>query len=130
MVADFATGDTSCALVRYRSGATAYVAAMLATPFISRVALYGSEGWIEIRDKAHVEAPEGWTVLRCKKGGTPEARDVPPEQPVRANLEAFARAIEGKAPYPITTDEMIANAAVMEAVFRSAASGRLEAVPT
>jgi predicted dehydrogenase len=129
MASDLATGDTSCAMVRYRSGAVAYVAAMLATPFIGRVGLFGSEGWIEIRDKAHVEAPEGWTVIRCRKGGTPEVRDAPPGEPVRANLEAFARAIEGEAPYPIPTDEMIANAAVMEAVIRSAETGRLEPVP-
>lgn len=129
MASDFATGDTSCAFVRYRSGAVAYVAAMLATPFIGRVALFGSEGWIEIRDKSHVEAPQGWSVTRCRKGGSPETSDAPPGEPVRANLEAFAAAIEGKAPYPIPTDEMIANAAVMEAVIRSAETGRLEPVP-
>jgi predicted dehydrogenase len=126
---DFPTGDTTAALVRYRSGATAYVSAMLATPFVGRVALFGSKGWIEIRDKAHVETPAGWSVLRCRSGGSPEATEVPPAEPVRDNLEAFARACAGEAPYPIPVEEMIANAAVMEAVIRSAESGRLEPVP-
>jgi predicted dehydrogenase len=129
MASDFVTGDTSCAFVRYKSGAVAYVAAMLATPFIGRVALFGSGGWIEIRDKAHVESPQGWSVTRCRKGGSPEMSDAPPGEPVRANLEAFADAIAGRAPYPIPPQDMIANAAVMEAVIRSAETGKLEPVP-
>ncbi len=121
-------GDTSCALVRYKSGATAYVATMLATPFISRVALFGRDGWMEIRDKAHVENPQGWIVTRCRKGEEPTMTEVKPTEAVRANLEAFAHACEGKAAYPITGDEMMRNAAVMEAIFKSAKSSTLEAV--
>jgi len=128
LASDIANGDSTCALVKYRSGATAYVAAMLATPFISRFAVYGREGWIEIRDKAHVEAPAGWTVLRAGADGTVTHTDVANTEPVRDNLEAFARAVAGEAAYPIATDEMIANTAVMEAIFRSAESGRLEPV--
>ena len=128
LASSIANGDSAAALIRYKSGATAYVSAMLATPFVSRLALFGSEDWIEIRDKAHVESPDGWIVTRCKKGGDPVVSEVPVAQPVRANLEAFARAIEGSAPYPITGEEMIRNAAVMEAIFKSAASRKLEAV--
>jgi predicted dehydrogenase len=123
-------GDTTSSLVRYRNGASAYVAAMLATPFISKMALFGSEGWCEIRDKAHVEASAGWVVTRCRKGGAPTTEEVPSAETVRENLRAFARAIRGLAPYPIPSAEIVANAAVMEAVFRSAATGRLESVPS
>ena len=129
LASDIANGDSTCALVKYKSGATAYVATMLATPFISRFAVYGREGWIEIRDKAHVEAPAGWTVLRAVADGTVSHADVANSEPVRDNLEAFARAAAGEAAYPIATGEMIANAAVMEAIFRSAESGRIEPVP-
>jgi predicted dehydrogenase len=41
---------------------------------------------------------------------------------VVANLEAFADAIEGRAPYPYTAEEMVHNIAVLEAVARSAKS--------
>ncbi len=37
-------------------------------PFISRFAVFGSKGWIEIRDKAHVEAPAGWVVTSAMAG--------------------------------------------------------------
>ena len=45
-----------------------------------------------------------------------------------AALEAFAAAIEGRAPYPITLAEMTANVRAFEAITRSAASGRIEAI--
>jgi hypothetical protein len=47
---------------------------------------------------------------------------------VLANLEAFADAAALRAPYPVPQDEMIANISALEAVFRSAASGKVEAV--
>jgi predicted dehydrogenase len=54
--------------------------------------------------------------------------EYPPARAVLANLEAFADAAAGRAPYPVPQAEMIANISALEAVFRSAASGRVEAV--
>ena len=45
-----------------------------------------------------------------------------------ANLEAFADAASGRAPYPVPQAEMIANVSALEAIFRSAESGRVEQV--
>ena len=59
---DLPQGDTVAAYVRFRGGGTSYISASLANPFISRFAVYGSKRWIEIRDKSHVEAPDGWIV--------------------------------------------------------------------
>lgn len=125
---DLANGDTLGALVGFKSGANLLLTALLATPFDGRFAVYGSKGWAEIRDKAHPEAPEGWTLSLCPRGGRPSSRDYPPAPAVRANLEAFADAAEGRAPYPVPQDDMIATIAALEAVFKSAASGRVEAV--
>lgn len=128
LASGIANGDSTCAMVRYVGGRTAYVSTMLATPFISRLALFGSEGWIEIQDKAHVEAPEGWRVTSCEKGKKPQTIEVPPNNAVLENLEAFARAILKRAPYPITPDDMIANTAVLEAIFKSARNGKTQLV--
>lgn len=122
-------GDTACAMVKYKSGAVAFVSALSATPFISRFAVYGSKGWIEIRDKAHVENPRGWIVQKCFEEDAVDIQDLPAAQPVRDNLEAFADAVAGVAPYPIKPDEMVRNTAVMQAVFESAATGKQVAVP-
>lgn len=125
---ELANGDTLGVLVNFKSGANLLLSAMLATPFAGRFALYGNEGWVEVRDKAHPEAPEGWVLTRCRRGGRPESRDYPAAFAVRANLEAFADAAEGRAPYPVPQSEMIANIAALEAVFRSAQSGKVETV--
>jgi hypothetical protein len=62
------------------------------------------------------------------RGKRKQARDYPPAKAVLANLEAFADAAQGRAPYPVPQDEMIANISALEAIFRSAASGAAEAV--
>jgi predicted dehydrogenase len=118
-------GDTMSAHIRFAGGGSAYVSATLATPFISRFAIFGTDGWIEVRDKAHVEAPDGWIVTEGWKNKPITAREVAPAEPVRDNLRAFARAVRGEAEYPITGEDMINNIALLEAIVRSSKSGAL-----
>jgi predicted dehydrogenase len=125
---NFANGDTLSVTLGFENGTTAMITAILATPFAGRVALFGSKGWIEIRDRTHPEQPTGWDVITVHRGAEPEASFWPPHPAVRDNLEAFAIAIEGAAPYPITLDEMSANVRTFEAITRSVASGRIEAI--
>jgi len=114
-------GDTMSVHIRFVGGGTAYVSASLAMPFVSRFAVYGSRGWIDIRDKAHVEAPAGWVVTSAMAGGPITVTDVPPAEPVKDNLVAFARAIRDEAPYPITGEELVNNIGILEAIITSAA---------
>ena len=108
--------------------AHALLSAILATPFDGRLALYGNKGWAEVRDKAHPESPQGWTLTVTKRGGEKKVRDFAPAKAVLANLEAFADAAAGRAPYPVAQEQMIANVSALEAIFRSAASGEVEPV--
>lgn len=126
LASDMAQGDTLSAHVRFAGGGSAYISATLSTPFFSRFAVFGTEGWIDIRDKAHVEAPDGWIVTRGMKGMPIETTDVPAAEPVLDNLNAFATAVRGEAPYPISGAEMINNIALLEAIVLSAKSGRIE----
>ena len=121
-------GDTLGILVNFRSGANALLSAILATPFDGRFVVYGSKGWAEVRDKAHPESPRGWTLTAHLRGGEKQTRDYPPAKAVLANLEAFADAAMGGAPYPVPQAQMIANVSALEAIFRSAASGSVERV--
>ena len=116
-------GDSLAALVMFESGANALLSAMLATPFASRFALYGSKGWVEAVDRAHPDHPDGSTLTVCLRGSRPETLAFPPTSAVRANLEAFADAAAGRGVYPISAAEMIATIAALEACVRSAASG-------
>jgi predicted dehydrogenase len=125
---DLPQGDTVAAYVKFRGGGTSYVSASLANPFMSRFAVYGAKGWIDIRDKAHVEAPNGWIVTSAMAGGPIETVESPKAEPVKDNLVSFARAVRGGAPYPITAAQLVDNIALLEAVFASARSGKIEAV--
>ena len=125
---DLPQGDTVAAYVKFRGGGTSYVSASLANPFISRFAVFGSKGWIDIRDKAHVEAPDGWIVTSAAAGEPIKTIEVPAAEPVRDNLIAFANAVRGIAPYPITAEHLVDNISLLEAVFASARSGAIVAV--
>ena len=128
LVSRLPSGDTMSAFVQFRGGGTAYVSASLSYPFVSRFAVYGAEGWVEVRDKAHVEAPDGWVVTKGLKGRPITVEEVGKAEPVLWNLEAFGRAVAGEAPYPITGAELVANIALLEAIVRGASSRHTETV--
>ncbi|MES2183692.1 MAG: Gfo/Idh/MocA family oxidoreductase [Pseudomonadota bacterium] len=124
-------GDTLAAMVTFKRGGHALISAILATPFAGRFAIYGSQGWVEVVDRVHPEASEGWVVnvcIRGENGGRPVRSEWPAASGVLANLEAFATAATGGAPYPVPQEQMVANISALEAVFKSAASGRIELV--
>jgi predicted dehydrogenase len=114
-------GDTMSAHIRFKGGGTAYVSATLATPFISRFAVFGAKGWIDIRDKAHVESPAGWVVTSATTGSPISTIEIPPAEPVKDNLVAFAHAVRGRATYPISGEELVNNISILEAIIKSAA---------
>ena len=124
----FANGDTLGVMIAFESGASALLTAILATSFMGRIAVYGSQGWIEIRDRTHPEHPTGWEVTVALRGKPPAMRSLPPHPAVRDNLEAFGRAAAGEAPYPVSLAEIDANVRTFEAITRSVESGKLERV--
>ncbi len=125
---DLPQGDTVAAFVKFKNGGTSYVSASLANPFVSRFAVYGSKGWVEIRDKAHVEAPDGWVVTKGLVDTPITVEEIPTAEAVKFNLIAFAHAVEGKDSYPITSDHLVNNIALLESVFKSAQSGKIEEI--
>lgn len=121
-------GDTLAILATYKGGGHALISAILATPFVGRFAVYGSQGWVEVRDKSHPEASTGWVLTSCVRGQEPRTEVFEPHPAVLANLEAFADAALGGAAYPVPQSQMIANISALEAVVKSTRSGRVEAV--
>jgi predicted dehydrogenase len=123
---DFENGDTLSITIGFAGGATAMLGAVLATPFMGRLALLGSKGWMEIRDRSHPESSTGWDVTTVHRDQLPVTTFYPPHPAVRDNLEAFGRACAGEVPYPVTADEMLANVRSFEAIQRSIKSGNIE----
>ena len=116
-------GDTLAAMVKFKKGGHALLTAILATPFDGRFAVYCSKGWIEVRDKAHPSTPMGWTMTKVVTGDKRSVVEYPPSSSVIANVEAFADAVEGRAPYLMPQDQMLANIAALEAIIESARTG-------
>jgi len=121
-------GDTLAILVDFEMGGHSLISAILATPFDGRFAVYGSKGWMEVRDKSHPEAPVGWVLTKHLRGKEAQVQNYEPAKAVLKNLEAFAEAARGGTPYPVPQEQMIANVSALEAIFRSAVGGKIEEV--
>ena len=121
LATSFSNGDTLAISLNFPSGATALISAILATPFDGRFCVYGSKGWIEIRDRTHPEHPTGWDVSHCNEKGEISKTFYAPASSVRSNLESFAKSIlDPQHRYPVSLDEMRANVAALEAIMESA----------
>jgi predicted dehydrogenase len=118
-------GDTLTAQVKFENGRTASLNAFTHTPFFSRLAIFGANGWVEVRDKAHVQAPEGWFFTTCFTDGKSETVEYEVATPVLSNLECFADAIAGKADYPNTPEQIVRNVSLLEAIVKSATTDEL-----
>jgi predicted dehydrogenase len=125
---DFENGDTLSMTIGFENGATALLGAVLATPFMGRLALLGSKGWMEIRDRSHPENSTGWDVTSVHRDEMPATAFYAPHPAVRDNLEAFGRAALARARYPVAFEEMLANVRSFEAIQRSVKSGAIEMI--
>jgi len=74
---------------------------------------------VEIRDRTHPENPTGWDITVALRGQERQTRFAAPAPSVKLNLEAFAQAVRGVRAYPVTTNEMLANVASLEAIMKS-----------
>lgn len=109
--------DTTSVLFHFRSGASANLTTLLATPTYFRFHLFGSAAHAELR------GPDRLELTRLGDGGA-EVTDFPPIDLERAELEAFADAVAGGTSFPVCAADAIHGAAVFEAIIRSAASGQ------
>lgn len=127
---NFENGDTLGIMLSFPGGANSLISAVLATPFDGRLAVYGSQGWVDIRDRTHPELPTGWDVTTALRGQERQSHFVPAHPAALSNLEAFAMAVRGLRPYPVTQREMLANVAAVQAIMNSVRSGGIEQVTT
>ncbi|WP_322103166.1 Gfo/Idh/MocA family oxidoreductase [Paraburkholderia sp. J41] len=117
-------GRTLSLQLRFASGATGYVNSILETPLYMRVAVFGTKGWAEVRNADHPDSKGASRLLVRHANGSEQSAAFDWNDSVRDNLERFCAAIGGKASYPVSVDQMIANVAVMEAVAQSLQQGR------
>lgn len=113
-------GDALAVQLRFESGMTGSLSTILVTPMYVRFQVFGAEAWVESLSDVH-PGQEGITRLTVARTGEDrQTQELDYVDTVLANLEAFADAAEGRAPYPFTSAEKLGNIAVMEAIVESA----------
>ena len=122
IVSDRPNGDVVSVQMRFGSGATAFVSAIMETPLYIAFRVFGSGGWAEIRNASHPDTPGPAMLTVQPRGGERRVEEFGWENAVLLNLEAFAAAVRGEAAYPFTDAEKTGNIAVLEAVRRSVES--------
>src|SRR5580704_923847 len=114
---DFVSAD-----ILFRSGAVGSLTALSITPFYARFTIYGDAGWVEVMSEANVDQGKPTTLTHVDREGRRtvvyEATDT-----VTQNFEAWADAVEGKASYRFTDDELSENIRVFEAIVKSTRNG-------
>jgi predicted dehydrogenase len=108
--------DTISVLFRFASEVSGILGAVRASPFYWRVHVFGDEGSVEALGETQV-------VVRLRRGRV-EPREFQKTDSIRAEIDAFADAAAGSAPYPITPAEMVDTIAAFEAIIQSMATGR------
>jgi predicted dehydrogenase len=109
--ADIPPLDAMAALYEFENGASGTLATVRATPFYWRVHAFGDQGSAEVLGETEL-------ILRLS-GKAAEIISLEPVDSLRAELEAFAGAAEGHAPYPISQEQMLATVSAFEATVRA-----------
>ena len=108
--------DTSAVLLRTKTGQSASLTAIGVTPDYYRFQVFGVKGWIEIRDANELTFQP--------LGGKREVITFDAIDSERAEVEAFAAAIAGERPFPVSAADAAHGVAVLEAMGRSAIEQR------
>jgi predicted dehydrogenase len=108
-----AVSDVVSVNLRFASGATGYLSTILTTPRQWRVQIFGTAGWAHLRDEHILDV--------CDARGNITSTTFDTVDTVRAELESFAGAVEGKAPFPISAFDLVHVPAALQAVLQSSA---------
>jgi predicted dehydrogenase len=110
--------------VDFANGVTGRITCLSATPFYGRFTVYGDKGWVEVQESGNVDKglPSVLTYA-ASTAGEREVKRFEPANTVLANFEAWADALEGRAAYRFTPEQLLANVQILESVIGSAAAG-------
>jgi predicted dehydrogenase len=114
---DFVSAD-----IDFKNGARGRITCLSTPPFYGRFTLIGDQGWVEVQEGGNVDKGIPSSFVHCKPDGSRVTRDYDHTNTVRMNFEAWADAVEGNAPYRFTTEQLLGNIRILDAVTRSAAS--------
>lgn len=108
--------DTAMLMMDFVGGVTGTLATIRATPFFWRVHVFGTKGSAEVLDET--------TLIRRVSGSKPVRHPLAAVNVLRAELDAFADAVEGRQSYPVPEADVLATLAAFEAALASMKSGQ------
>jgi predicted dehydrogenase len=110
--------DFMSASIVFKSGARANLTSLSITPFYGRFTVYGDAGWVEIISEANVDQGKP-THLTHRDGKGRRYVVYESTDTVTQNFEAWADAVEGRAPYRFTDEQLVENVRVFEGIVKS-----------
>ncbi len=119
----FPADDVVSVQFAFASGATGFMCNIATTPFYSRVNVFGDKGWGEARENSNVDIAEPATLTTRWLDEELTTQTFASSNVVKANLEQWADAAEGRGDYRFTDDQKLHNVEILEAIVRSAESG-------
>jgi predicted dehydrogenase len=114
--------DSLAVLAQFASGATGTMATVRAAPNIWRVHVFGSKGMAEARD-------EDQLTVSMIGGPPPQTHTHEHVDSLKVLAESFADAVEGRGPFLVSPDEMLALIGAFEAIVTSLKIGGPVQVP-
>jgi predicted dehydrogenase len=112
--------DSAMLALDFADGTTGTLATVRATPFYWRVHVFGTDGSAEVLDEV--------TMVVRQSGAKPRMMTFPAIDVLRAELDAFADAVDNKHRFPVPQADILATLAAFEAALRSIQSGMPERV--
>lgn len=113
LVLDVDMDDTTSVMLRFENGASAYLSTLVATARQWRLQVFGTKGWAQLRDHHLLD------VCRIDQQ-EPTTKTYAQTDIEYAELQAFAQACRGGAPYSVTLEEAVHGIAVQDAIIESA----------
>jgi len=114
--------DFVSAEIDFANGARGRITCLSTPPFYGRFTLVGDQGWVEVQEGGNVDKGIPSSFVHCAADGSRQTRSYHDVNTVRLNFEAWADAVEGRAPYRFTTAQLLGNIRILDAVVRSAAA--------
>ena len=119
----FPGNDVVTVQFTFESGATGFICNIATTPFHSAIKVFGDKGWGEARENSNVDIPEPATLTTRWLDEEMTTQTYASQNVVKANLEQWADAAEGKGSYRFTPDHLLHNVEILQAIVASAESG-------
>jgi predicted dehydrogenase len=114
--------DFVSAEIDFAGSARGRITCLSTPPFYGRFTLVCDQGWVEVQEGGNVDKGIPSSFVHCAADGSRQRRSYHDVNTVRLNFEAWADAIEGRAPYRFTTEQLLGNIRILDAVVRSAAA--------